>query len=139
MRIGLVNVNDSLLLKNKRVPEKHSKKFLGQAAKIMVANGFDVFEIELTQLLERNLKRDSLYLQFTITEEIEESKSGKELLYRVPVSTLQVWVQDDALSHRHVEKIALHVYEAYSEKLLSGMMDDLAALVCKRLNAMDSK
>jgi hypothetical protein len=134
MRIGLMRVNDSCLQNNKRVPDKQAKKMLAQAELVLTQEGFEVVEYDMMQLLNKK-KHEGYYLQYTLTEEIEVSKSGNELLYRVPVTTLLVWIQDDVLKHRHSEKIVLNVYEAYSELLVSRMMDDLTKLVCQRLKS----
>ena len=129
-KIGIVNVVDSWLKRDKRVSDKDAHVFLEELRNHLTKSGFETFELTMLDLLQSKKGR---HIQLTITEAKEESRSGQVLNYSVPVTTVQVWIEDDAVPHKHLEKIALNVYTAYSAKSVKAIVADLMPLVCARL------
>jgi len=132
-KIGLMMHVDSWLGKDSRLSDQHAKTLLGETEKVLDSEGFDISKITVLDVIQK--KPLGRYIQLTVTEFEEESKTGDKVEYRVPVTMLQVWIEDSSLQHSHVEKLLIHRYEKYSINLASAMLDDLLALVCRRLKS----
>jgi len=133
-KLGLIMNVDSWLGDDARLSDQHEKRLLKDAEKALVNEGFDVSAVDVFDIIQK--KSSGRYIQLTVTESEEESKSGDKVNYRVPVTMVQVWIEDPSLPHSHLEKLVVHHYGKYSIKLASAMLNDLLVLVCRRLKQL---
>jgi|GEM_PF-4780877 len=133
-KIGLMTNVDSWFEDGSRLSDQHEKRLLKDAEKALVKEGFDVSAVDAFDVIQK--KSLGRYIQLTFTEAVEEAKTGDKVDYRIPLTMVQVWLEDPSLPHSHVEKLVIHRYEKYSIKLASAMLDDLLALVCRRLKQL---
>ncbi len=131
-QMGLVAVIDSFLLNEKRISGKTQEKLLKLTKRNLSEAGFEVFDIGLIDLLQKKLEANR-YVQLSVTEGIEESKSEGKILYKVVVTTATIWIEDVSLPQSHLEKTSIAHYGPYSEDLVIGMLNSLMVSVCARL------
>lgn len=130
--IGIVSAVDSELASGKSLPEDAWERLLARLRSVLESSGMATREVGILELATGN-GPGGITLQLTLTESIEESRSGDELLYRTPVTSAIVWVDDSSLAHGHREKLAHSVYSAYSEDAALQLIEDMSHFLVKRL------
>lgn len=136
--IGLMITQDSELISGQSIDKKVWDSFLAILRASLEESSFDLREIGLLEMVSGKLPT-RLSLQLTITEAFEESRSGDDLLYRTPVTTVVLWLEDSFGECPHREKIMHFVYSSFSEKLVRSLMLDLSKFLVARLKRVSSE
>lgn len=130
-KIGLMPSVDAWFDNGSRLSKQHEKRLLRDAEQALAKEGFDVSAVDVLDVIQK--KALGRYIQLTVTESVEEYKSGDKVEYRVPVTMVQIWIENPSLHQSHLEKLVIHHYGKYSIDLASAMLADLLVVVCRRL------
>ena len=132
LKIGLVEVLDSLLQDEKRVPEDESKKIMKAVMCSLLSLGYDVTLISMIDIIKKNMPSYP-YLQVSITEGIEESASAGKVQYRSPVTSLKLWLKQNDRSCKHRANVTLVYYDSYDANSVLDLVANLVSVVSQYL------